>query len=363
VNRLGLPRRMALVVVPLPGESLMSWLAAVAADHGISRTRAAQITGFLTEDETHVNLYLQDRGALFGPNENLLVRVRAATDLEAAQAADMTFHRFRGTALPPTGEGFVEFTGRGLVRGAWIDPLRLALCPACLGEGGGRWPLAWSLPWVVACMRHRCYLLDACPGCGRRFTVTSTDPATGTCRRCGAVLHDLPAHPLRDEAMADLQRLLLERLDATSSQREAARGDFGDLWAMASLALYTATPEHLQGCDAIVRDAFARFHDAHPLANGRSLPATVRRSPGPLVTAAILRIAAQIVFSEDPLARADAVANLVRDRHSNAIVSLRKAWISGPLHLCDRYTTARLTPVMDLLHWEGRGLAAPRLRR
>jgi hypothetical protein len=41
-------------------------------------------------------------------------------------------------------------------------------CPACLGDSGGRWQLAWRLPWAFACPVHRRLLADLCPACGRR---------------------------------------------------------------------------------------------------------------------------------------------------------------------------------------------------
>ncbi|WP_280445098.1 TniQ family protein, partial [Nocardia brasiliensis] len=38
-------------------------------------------------------------------------------------------------------------------------------CPACLGEGGGRWQLIWRTKWAVACLHHRTLLHDTCPSC------------------------------------------------------------------------------------------------------------------------------------------------------------------------------------------------------
>jgi hypothetical protein len=57
-------------------------------------------------------------------------------------------------------------------------------CPGCLAASGGRWLLAWHLPWVFACTHHRILLCDTCPGCGHvprvRYGVAGLNPA-GSC--------------------------------------------------------------------------------------------------------------------------------------------------------------------------------------
>jgi TniQ/Bacterial regulatory helix-turn-helix protein, lysR family len=85
-------------------------------------------------------------------------------------------------------------------RGAWY-------CPACLDEQDGRWPLAWSVPWVFACTRHHVLLAATCPGCGKPpyaggASAAGLNPA-GSCpqpaangRCCGTDLRTAPASPL-----------------------------------------------------------------------------------------------------------------------------------------------------------------------
>jgi hypothetical protein len=80
-------------------------------------------------------------------------------------------------------------------------------CPQCLAGRDGRWLLAWRLPWVFACTRHRLLLCDRCPACGqppRAYAGAAAGrTAPGTCpnpvtRRtwCGADLRAGPARRL-----------------------------------------------------------------------------------------------------------------------------------------------------------------------
>src|SRR5487761_1756579 len=41
-------------------------------------------------------------------------------------------------------------------------------CPSCLAANGGRWMLAWRIPWAFACTGCQVLLADACPAGGRR---------------------------------------------------------------------------------------------------------------------------------------------------------------------------------------------------
>ena len=39
-------------------------------------------------------------------------------------------------------------------------------CPSCLRESGGRWLVAWRLPWYLACPAHQTLLTSDCVACG-----------------------------------------------------------------------------------------------------------------------------------------------------------------------------------------------------
>ncbi len=79
-------------------------------------------------------------------------------------------------------------------------------CPCCLAGPGGRWLLAWRLPWTFACTRHRVLLCDDCPGCGRmprEYAGAAGLNPPGSCsssithgRCCGTDLTAVPAQRL-----------------------------------------------------------------------------------------------------------------------------------------------------------------------
>jgi DNA-binding transcriptional ArsR family regulator len=80
-------------------------------------------------------------------------------------------------------------------------------CPGCLADNGGRWLLAWRLPWVFACTGHNTLLCGACPRCGKvprvRYGAAGPNPAgsclaiqAGTGNRCAADLRDVPRRQL-----------------------------------------------------------------------------------------------------------------------------------------------------------------------
>ncbi|WJV51702.1 TniQ family protein [Streptomyces flavofungini] len=369
---LGLPRRLALVVEPLPGEALMSWLNIMAAEHGgLTRLRTAQITGLLTGDE---RLHPQGKdSAPYYPHTAKIARMQAATALTEHQVTDMFWHRYRGTALHPFGPHWVEETTRFTLTEWWVDPTALRLCPRCVDESGGRWLLAWQLPWVFACLTHRCYLVGACPVCGRAFNAYYANPVHGAPHRrppvngvrqgpCDVLLWELPAVPVEDDELFALQQQLWDALHAPAEMRPEPFGLFQDLWAMASLALFAAHLDSLDGADSVVREAFADYCRTHEGAAGRRFTTGELRALPVLVHAAMVRTAARIVFAEDPLPAADAVAGLSRDPHSTAIVALRRAWTRRPLRGAIRHTTARVRTVMDAANYSGPGFA-PSLQR
>lgn len=184
-------RTLPLRVIPLPGESLESWLQALAHRH------LAQWGDLLS-----ALLQLPDRSE--GPSPLVRFSHRLAvsvTDDEAASIADatgvpaadihaMTLCHYAGRAI-----GIDRITGRykpfpwGRVRGS-------RYCPQCLADTEGRWQLSWRLGWTFVCEKHQCLLLDRCPQCQQvqrfRPTPTALIPKLGTCT--GAALPN-DAHP------------------------------------------------------------------------------------------------------------------------------------------------------------------------
>jgi DNA-binding transcriptional ArsR family regulator len=130
-----LPIRVRIVA----GESLDSWLEALARRNGISIGRLLPALGWHVPN-TPGGLVLNVPGEVLG-------RLERQAGLAPGRLYDAVLDRY----LP-------------------LGPVRRRgsrYCPSCLAGLGGRWLLAWRLPWVFACTRHRLLLCDTCPGCGR----------------------------------------------------------------------------------------------------------------------------------------------------------------------------------------------------
>uniref|UniRef100_A0AAU2W0X0 TniQ family protein n=1 Tax=Streptomyces sp. NBC_00008 TaxID=2903610 RepID=A0AAU2W0X0_9ACTN len=168
-------RRLALVPEPYPGESLLSWVDALARLNRVGRLQALRLAGFARPDVSGYRPTVHFGASLTGETT---ARVQTATGLSAARQQAMTLAHYAGGVLP-------AFPSPPHWRTAaiWLARLHLALsvrsraCPACLRESGGRWLLRWRLVWSFACVRHRVYLLGACRGCGNGLHWVGPGPA------------------------------------------------------------------------------------------------------------------------------------------------------------------------------------------
>ena len=154
-------RRLPLHVSPLLGESLDSWLEALAHRHGATWGELLRSVGL-----THPAR----------PASNLIAALRH-DEAEAIAAAT-------GTSAETIGA--MTLGKRGLdERWLWTRGRGSRYCPDCLAETGGRWLLEWCLDWSFACLAHRRLLSDACPSCAepqrRRPCSSHSIPALGHC--------------------------------------------------------------------------------------------------------------------------------------------------------------------------------------
>jgi hypothetical protein len=183
----GIPIRLA----PLPGEALDSWLGAYA---DLLHVTVRDILRFAGIDCSRAG-----RGQLSGKpwlqrlGEADLAALSAATGVPAQALAGMTLARYQGT-------GLAEVAARPGLPSAprwWRHLAGSRYCPRCLAANGGRWMLAWRIPWAFACTGCQALLADACPDCGRRHR--STRP--GRPRQPGRCdLAGLPLPPWRPPA-------------------------------------------------------------------------------------------------------------------------------------------------------------------
>jgi hypothetical protein len=92
----------------------------------------------------------------------------------------MTLARYQGTGLAEV----AAQPGLPSVPRWWRHLAGSRYCPRCLAANGGRWMLAWRIPWAFACTGCQALLADACPDCGRRHHSTRPGRPRGP-GRCG----------------------------------------------------------------------------------------------------------------------------------------------------------------------------------
>ena len=227
-------RTLPIRLEPVPGEALDSWLETLA-------YRMHMPAGDLLS-----SLGLKRRLRMKAPNEppsDWMIQlqpqeastVSTLTGTTASQVMSMTLAVYDGRALLIDPE-----TGRINRRRLWGRPAGSRYCPSCLAETGGRWSLSWRLGWSFACVRHRCLLADACPGCGRMQRIRRhrgnrpihpahcSYPAPGrtASTRCGTDLRD--AVSLQFDAghpVLRAQRVILDIIEAG----QASFGVYADL--------------------------------------------------------------------------------------------------------------------------------------
>jgi hypothetical protein len=188
---------------PLPGEAFDGWIDAYAQRLLMPSRELAQALGV---PDTLVRLHGCNvaRGT---PNLDAEPIAQRACDIDPARVRSLWFglgrydrliaERVDRTASCPGAIGWFGRVLRPMASSRW--------CPSCLAENGGRWLVAWRLPWYLACPTHRTMLSSGCPACGgnQRYAglrakyvpellSTCSRPTTGRCghldNRCR---HDL----------------------------------------------------------------------------------------------------------------------------------------------------------------------------
>jgi hypothetical protein len=145
---------LPFALTPIPGESFDSWFEAYAARLDVCTGDLAQALGLPAQHlRTTIGMLLAN-----GVEGSHLRRVAAATGVPAAALRDL-FHRAGPT--PSSGKPVVTRA----IRMAWTPTAATRFCPRCLAENGGRFTLAWRLPWTFFCLHHNEVLATACPAC------------------------------------------------------------------------------------------------------------------------------------------------------------------------------------------------------
>lgn len=145
-------RALPLLVQPCTGESIDSWLEAVAARHDVPFGDVLRQCGLVGLDTRR-----GFAGGFISPGGGMIEAISYATGVPADAVATMTL---------PAGEG-----GGAPSRNPWAWRRASRTCPLCLRMTGGRWMLAWRHNAPFVCATHHCVLLDTCTVCGRPWRV------------------------------------------------------------------------------------------------------------------------------------------------------------------------------------------------
>ncbi|MEW2636548.1 TniQ family protein [Streptomyces sp. NPDC048389] len=133
-------RTLAIRVLPRPGESIDSWLEALARRSWTSLSALLDALGLPEVPARERTCRL-----VTSLSEGALRRLERQVTLPARRLDD--------AVLP------AEIFGRRAP--GW------RFCPQCLRDSEGRWPTLWWLPWAFACTKHHGLLHRVCPSCGR----------------------------------------------------------------------------------------------------------------------------------------------------------------------------------------------------
>jgi hypothetical protein len=144
--------RMPIKLAPLPGESVASWLLAVANRYECTVVRLfrALHVPLTSKSPNKVLEHAASHQEVIGRALGLTVEETDA--LHAPTPLDLAVARYRAL-YPRTYCGLMTVS---------------RFCPACLAETGGRWGASWSNPIHITCARHRVLLHVRCPQCGQR---------------------------------------------------------------------------------------------------------------------------------------------------------------------------------------------------
>lgn len=211
-----LPRRPTVRT----GEALDSYLEQLAAANHMTPAemlqrikRSTDTTRFLMLDPTAATLH----------------SLKTLTGHSAEQIQQATLKRYDGTAIDLTGfDPHTQASYRTVAGRGWLPGTGSQICPQCLDQSGA-WQIAWRLPTTTVCTRHRAYLIDACPDCGKAFrssrhnflrpigqSLLCGNPGGARGRHCRLDLTSLRAMTAHDDCLVRQQRFDRALADGTA---------------------------------------------------------------------------------------------------------------------------------------------------
>lgn len=277
-------RPLPICLPPAGGEAFASWLDRVGADLEVPLMTLLVAVGLAPEP--HFRMVPSGYGVSLTAEQ--LTDISHATGCSPDRIAATLLTAYDGLLFDLAAIDLQSDGGmRRLALYEWVYGHGSRLCPACLAESDGVWPLAWRLPWSFACVRHACLLVDACPGCHRHLRTARrkmTGPTTpsavptptccgnardghpGPAPRCGFDLTRIEAEPIAKwsgllEAQAAIDSIISGR-PAVSAGRGVSPVTFmRDLKAFVTLILQVGEPEDLGECPAGGVEAFTGVFD------------------------------------------------------------------------------------------------------
>ncbi|WP_084436660.1 TniQ family protein [Aldersonia kunmingensis] len=231
-----------IVVDPMEGESLDSWLEYVA---DLNHCRPTTISG-------RVNRGVGGRACMTRAVSNeVLERLALQTGVASRILERCTTRIYRPFGNHPP----LHWTRE---TGTWFVRTDSGYCPACLREDNLRWQLSWHVRWSSVCLRHLSMLRDRCPHCGGRLRATSlahprrtSSPRANTRTHCRfgcstEALAEADAWPAGENTAAVLGQRWIDNLIAdggaicgyTQGRRLSAQTIFADLAVLTEHALH-----------------------------------------------------------------------------------------------------------------------------
>ncbi|HEY2579900.1 MAG TPA: TniQ family protein [Streptosporangiaceae bacterium] len=333
-------RTLPIRVPIAAGESLDSWLEALARRNGLTIRRLLPVLGW-RPPATAAGLVL----AIPPP---VLRRIERQAGLSPGRLDDAV----PDPRLPS-----------GLIR---RDGSRY--CPRCLAGQDGRWPLAWRLPWAFACPLHRILLEDSCPGCGQQarghLSAAGLNPP-GTCpaslapgKCCGTDLRTITS-PQPSATLLQAQQQISTLLTPGTGHAPTAQS-FSDLKIVAGWLLRHAPERHFAGFGSPMHDAWRAWQAQPPAV--RSQQSRIPPASAAL-TGALSALAMPLITSadEEAISQLRALLPPARDPHKTRPPGLTAAqWAQLSAQMQGRFLRALdpgLTPLERIRYRSGTILA------
>ncbi|MFG3304676.1 TniQ family protein [Streptomyces wuyuanensis] len=242
------------VVQPIPGESLTSWIGALAAQQDFEMQPLLR--------ELHLDRMGGLSGAEMRPPDPMARRLEKLTGIDTERLHAMTLARYAGNALPH----LPFFSSDGVAvqqwhKGAWIHHSQARWCPKCLRDNTSRrWLLRWKLPWSFACVAHGVYLVTECQACWDIVRFRHDAPPARSCENwtdegewtndlgqpCGFPLIMCRPVSVSDDSVLTLQTCVNAWLDGSPTHEDR------QLVALAAVLIPLVSPSMVRRADPLL---------------------------------------------------------------------------------------------------------------